>query len=159
MGRLLSVVYGVVAYAVFFVTFLYAIGFVGCLVVPKCVNGGPETPLRTALAIDLLLLGAFAIQHSVMARPGFKQWWTKMVPRPVERSTYVMLASLVLILLYWQWRPLPAIVWDVQAGALRGLLWGVFGLGWLIVLLSTFMIDHFDLFGLRQVWLDFHGRG
>ena len=152
MSRMLALLYGVVCYLIFFVTFLYAIGFVGNLVVPKAIDSGAPGSFGQALLIDLILLGIFAVQHSVMARPAFKRWWTQFVPQPIERSTYVLLSSLALILLFWQWQPMPDTIWDIQNEAGRYVLWTLFWLGWAIVLVGTFLINHFDLFGLRQVY-------
>jgi protein-S-isoprenylcysteine O-methyltransferase Ste14 len=156
MGTL-AFIYGALSYAVFLAVFLYAIGFVGNLLVPKGIDAGAAGPLGYALAIDVALLGLFAVQHSVMARPGFKRWWTRFVPRSIERSTYVLLASLALALLFWKWQPIAAVAWSVESAPARMALWALFGVGWGIVLLSTFMINHFDLFGLRQVWLRARG--
>lgn len=153
VGRTLALLYGIVSYIVFFITFLYAIGFVGNILVPKSIDSGPEGPFTSSLIIDVILLGLFAVQHSVMARPGFKQVWIKIIPRVIERSTYVLLASLLLAFLFWQWQPLLAVIWDVRnpIGAL--ILQVLFFLGWAIVLMSTAQINHADLFGLRQVSL------
>lgn len=158
MTGTLTLAYGLLSYAIFFLTFLYAIGFMGNLGVPKTLDGPPAEPWPVALGIDLVLLGAFAVQHSVMARPGFKQLLSRVVPRPAERSTYVLASSLALILLFWQWRPLGGVVWDVQNPLGRAALWAGFAFGWGLVLVSTFVINHFDLFGLRQTWRAFRGQ-
>jgi protein-S-isoprenylcysteine O-methyltransferase Ste14 len=153
MSRTLSFIYGLLCYCVFLLTFLYAIAFVGNFLVPRTIDSGPKASLPQALLVDLILLGLFAVQHTIMARPGFKRVWTKMVPVHIERSTYVLVASLLLLLLYWQWRPMPTVIWDTGSGAATTLLWALYGLGWFLVLISTFMVDHFDLFGLRQIWM------
>ncbi len=153
-----ALLYGVVSYVLFFVTFLYSVGFVGGFIVPKTIDSGAPAALAEALIVNLVLLAIFALQHSVMARPGFKHWWTQFVSPVIERSTYVLLSSLALILLYWQWRAMPAVIWDVQHAIGRPALWALFWLGWVIVLVSTFLISHFDLFGLRQVWMHYRSQ-
>jgi len=158
MKRYLTLGYGAASYMLFLVAFLYAIGFVGNFVVPRSVDHAISASTGQAVVVNALLLGVFAVQHSVMARRGFKRWWTRFVPPPIERSTYVLLASAALLLLYWQWRTMPAVVWDVRQPAGRTALWALFWLGWAIVFASTFMISHFDLFGLRQVYLAWRGK-
>jgi methanethiol S-methyltransferase len=152
MSRALALLYGAVSYTVFLLSFLYAIGFVSGFGVPRTIDSGKTGPTAVALAIDLLLLGLFAVQHSGMARPAFKRWWTRYVPAPIERSTYVLASSLVLILLFWQWRTLPLTIWQVDNEPAGWALYALAAAGWLLVLSGTFVINHFDLFGLRQVW-------
>lgn len=156
--RVTIFVYGLACYAVFFATFLYAIGFVGNFLVPQGIDGVPTTGFARALLIDLGLLALFAVQHSVMARPAFKRWLTKFIPEAAERSTYVLAASVALIVLFYNWQPLGGVVWNVENGVLRTLLLVLSAFGWLLVLAATFLINHFDLFGLRQVWLQLKGR-
>lgn len=151
LARVLVLGYGAVAYLLFLGAFLYTIGFLANVLVPKGIDDGAPGPAALAAVVNSALLGLFAVQHSVMARPWFKRWWTRYVPASVERSTFVLAATLVLMLLLWQWQPMPATVWSVEVGWGVSLLWALYGLGWLIVLGSTFAIDHFDLFGLRQV--------
>jgi len=157
MKKLFFLVYGITAYVIFFGTFSYAVGFVSALIVPKNIDSKPQSPLGYALMINAALLSVFAIQHSVMARPAFKRWWTKFVPVPIERSTYVLLSSLCLILLFWQWQPIGGIIWQVESETAIIILQSLCLLGFGIVLISTFLINHFDLFGLRQIWLYFMG--
>ena len=158
MGGILALLYGLIAYAIFLGSFLYAIAFVGNLPVPKTIDSGVAGDMVMALIVNSVLLALFAIQHSVMARPAFKRWWTRFVPQSVERTTYVLLASLILVLLYWQWQPMPDVVWSVSHPALVIALQIIFWAGWTIVLVSTFLINHFELFGLRQVFARLMGR-
>jgi protein-S-isoprenylcysteine O-methyltransferase Ste14 len=158
MKRIFAFVYGVACYCAFLATFLYAIGFLANFGVPKSIDSSPEGSIWVALAIDGGLLALFALQHSIMARPWFKRAWTRFVPEPVERSTYVLLSSAALLLMFWQWRAIGGIIWDIGSGAAQMILFGVYAVGLLVVLLSTFLINHFDLFGLRQVSLYLAGR-
>jgi methanethiol S-methyltransferase len=155
---LVAGLYGLICYAFFLVTFLYSIAFVADANVPKTIDFGGAAPAAEALLVNAMLLGLFAVQHSVMARPWFKALSARLVPRSIERSTYVLLSSLLLALLYWKWLPMPAVVWDFESPIARDSLLGLSALGWLLVLTSTFMINHFDLFGLRQVYLRARGR-
>ena len=154
----IALVYGLLCYVIFLGSFLYAIFFVEDLIVPKTIDSPAGAALPEALAINLALLGLFAVQHSVMARAGFKNVWTRIVPRSVERSTYVLISSLLLALICWKWQAMPAVVWDVSAPALKVILLALSALGWLLLLFSTFIINHFDLFGLRQVYLAWRGK-
>lgn len=158
MKRLSIFAYGLACYAVFFATFLYAIGFIGNLIVPKSIDSVPQAPLGTALFINLLLLSVFAVQHSLMARPYFKRWWTRIIPPAAERSTYVLFSSLALILLFALWEPMGGVIWSVEAAAGQWAANGAYAFGWLLVLFSTCAINHFDLFGLRQTWAYARGR-
>jgi protein-S-isoprenylcysteine O-methyltransferase Ste14 len=156
--KCIAFAYGMVSYLVFFGTILYAIGFVMGVMVPKSIDTGTNTSVIEAIVVNMLLLALFAVQHSVMARQGFKAWWTQYVPKPVERSSYVLLASLCLLLLFWQWRPMPAVVWQVDDPHLAVTIAVISFAGWVIVFTSTFMINHFELFGLRQVLARLLGR-
>lgn len=153
MKRLTFFLYGVIVYTLFFATFLYLIGFIGNLLVPKGIDGPLEVPFWQALLTNLLLVAIFSIQHSIMARSWFKKWWTRYIPEPIERSTYVLFTVIALVLLFVFWQPMGGTIWSVENGLITGTLWALFALGWTILLVSTFLINHFDLFGLRQVWL------
>jgi len=156
--RIAFFIYGTFTYLIFLGTFLYAIGFIGNFGVPTTLDGVPSAPLGMALAIDVGLLGLFAMQHSIMARKWFKDWWTRIVPKPLERSTYVLFSSLALLLLFWLWQPLGGVVWSIEDPLAQFVLRSLFAFGWGLVLVSTFLINHFDLFGMRQVWLNLLDR-
>jgi methanethiol S-methyltransferase len=153
MKRIVAFSYGTLCYLVFLATFVYAVLFLGNIGLPRTIDGEANAPLWQALLINTLLLGLFAVQHSVMARPAFKQWWTRLVPKPVERSTYVLFSSLALLLLFYTWQPMGGTVWNVRDPIMRGTIYSLFAGGWLLILVATFLINHFDLFGMRQVWL------
>ncbi len=155
MKRFAFLLYGIIAYFAFFGTILYAIGFIGNLFVPKSIDGVVEVSFIHALFNNLALLLAFGVQHSVMARASFKRWWTKIIPETIERSTYVLISSIMLSLVMWLWEPMGGVVWALEDGILKGIFYALFGLGWAILFASSFLINHFDLFGLRQVWLNF----
>ncbi|MEO8316871.1 MAG: methanethiol S-methyltransferase [Bradyrhizobium sp.] len=158
MTGLVAAIYGVVAYGCTLAAMLYLIGFVGNLVVPKSIDSGTAGPLLQSVIVDTMLIGLFAIQHSVMARQGFKRWWTRVVPSAVERSTYVLSTSFALLILYWQWQPMPAPVWTVQSPIAAGVIDGIFWLGWVVLVASTYMLDHFEMFGLSQVFARLSGK-
>ena len=158
LGRVTIFLYGVFCYLVFFATFLYAIAFLGDFGVPKSIDSGVQGSLGRALAVDVLLLGLFAVQHSLMARPWFKRAWTRIVPPAAERSTYVLFASVAMILLFWKWQPMGGLIWQLDTEVGRLVAYGIYAFGWALLLLATFLIDHFDLFGLRQVYLYLRGR-
>jgi protein-S-isoprenylcysteine O-methyltransferase Ste14 len=158
LARIAMLAYGLLAYAAFFVTFLYAIGFVGNFVVPKSIDSGTASPVIPALLINGSILALFVVQHTIMARPAFKRWWTRIIPAPIERSTFVLLTSAILMLLFWQWRPLPQAIWHIEHPAARTVLISLSLTGWAIALLSSFMVSHFDLFGVRQVWMSLRNR-
>jgi len=157
-NRIIAFLYGVACYLAFLAAFLYAIGFIGNFLVPKSIDSGMQMSFMNALAINAALLGLFAVQHSVMARQWFKRAWSRIVPTSVERSTYVLFSSLALLLLFWKWQPMGGVVWDVKSGLGRAALYSLYAAGWAIVLAATFLINHFDLFGLRQVWLHLLAR-
>lgn len=158
MARIIAFLYGLIAYVGFLLVLLYAIGFVGNLWVPKTIDSGTAGPFGQSLLINLGLLGVFAIQHSVMARPGFKEWWTKFVPKPVERSTYVLISNVLMVALFYYWQPMPAVVWDAGGAALGTILLVLYFGGWGFLVLSSFMVSHFDLFGMRQVVINLRNQ-
>jgi len=158
MSRTINLLFAILAYAIFFATFLALIAFVGDFAtVPQTVDRGPDAPVATAVIINFALIALFGVQHSVMARQGFKKWWTRVIPEPAERSVYVLMASAVLIVLMTLWKPIPATVWDITNPLAANAVWALFWIGWGMVLLSTFLINHFELFGLQQAWLNMIG--
>jgi protein-S-isoprenylcysteine O-methyltransferase Ste14 len=157
-GGTAALLYGLLSYGLFFAVFLYSVGFIGGFFTPTILDGVADRPMTEALAIDLALLGLFAVQHSVMARPGFKRWWTRIIPEAIERSTYVLLSSLAMIALFLFWEPIGGVVWSASAGLARNVVIGIYLFGWALLLYSTFLIDHFDLFGLKQVWRQMKGN-
>lgn len=157
-GGMAALLYGLLSYGLFFAVFLYSVGFIGGFFTPTILDGVADRPMTEALAIDLALLGLFAVQHSVMARPGFKRWWTRIIPEAIERSTYVLLSSLAMIALFLFWEPIGGVVWSASAGLARNVVIGIYLFGWALLLYSTFLIDHFDLFGLKQVWRQMKGN-
>ncbi len=158
MGRIISFLYGVVSHVLFLLVFMYMVGFLSNFIVPKSIDSGTVGPFGLALIVNILLLALFGIPHSIMARPGFKQWWTTIVPKHVERSTYVMISNLFVILLMWQWQPMVGVVWKVENPVGTLILWSLFAIGWLAIVITSFMINHFDLFGTRQVYLHLLNR-
>lgn len=158
MKRILAFIYGIFCYLISLITLTYSVGFIGNLIVPKTLDLNLDGTLINGILIDISLIALFGIQHSLMARKSFKKWWKKIIPHPIERSTYVLMASLTLLLLFWQWHSLGGIIWKIQIPIASNIIYGIFALGWLIVLISTFMINHFDLFGLRQVYLYLRGQ-
>lgn len=157
-GRIMVFLYGTISYVLFLGVFVYAVGFVGNTIVANSLDAEPRVPFWTALAVNVGLLTVFALQHSIMARKSFKKMWTRIVPKPAERSTYVLFTNAALALMFWQWQPMGGTVWEIEHPAGRAFMYGVFAFGWLMVLASTFMINHFDLFGMRQVWLHLRGK-
>jgi len=158
MKRVAVFLYGTLCYLLFLFTFLYGVAFLGNFGLDRTIDGTPTIPFGQAMLVNTLLLGVFALQHSVMARPGFKQWWTKFVPKPVERSTYVLFSSVALLLLFYLWQPIGGTVWEAHDPITRGAMYGIYAGGWIVILVTTFLIDHFDLFGMRQVWLNLKGQ-
>ncbi len=158
MARATALIYGLVCYVMFLGVYMYLIGFLGNFLVPVSIDSGTDGSLTTALLVNVLLLAVFGVQHTVMARPTFKRAWTKIVPEPVERSTYVLITNLLLIALFWLWQPMTGVIWEIDNTIGRGILWALFGVGWLLVLVATLQINHLDLFGVRQVWLYFGGK-
>lgn len=158
MHRVVAFVYGTLCYLLFLATFLYGVAFLGNFGLDRTIDGAATVTFGHALLVNAVLLGLFAVQHSVMARPAFKQWWTRFIPKPVERSTYVLFSSLALLLLFYVWEPMGGMIWDAQDPISRGVLYSLFAGGWLLVLVTTFLINHFDLFGMRQVWLYLQGQ-